>query len=45
MLPFLQDVQHGISRVHGACDVLATCGKFNGLCFVYGVLRLEYHTG
>ena len=32
---------HGICRMLGACDVLAVCGKFNGLCFVYGVQRLE----
>ena len=41
MLPFLQDAQHGICRVHDDCDVLAMCGKFNG----YGVQHLEYHTG
>ena len=25
MLPFLQNVQHGVLRVHGACDILAMC--------------------
>ena len=43
MLPFLQDVQHGVCRAHGVCDVLAMCvvsSMGNALCMVYNVCNI-----
>ena len=42
----LQDVHHGGFRVHGACDISAMCGKFNGnalcmVCNVWNITQVE----